>query len=77
MTEKETKKMLDLVKTLKERSSKAKNEMEYYKTNLKICKENKCPADILKTFDLKIHEKMKESDTYYLIINEILDIMSD
>lgn len=77
MTDIETKKMLELIKALKERSSITKNELEYYKTNLKLCKENNCPEDILQTFDLKIHETIRESDTYCEIIKELLNIMSD
>lgn len=48
-----------------------------YKTNLKLCKENNCPEDILQTFDLKIHETIRESYTYCEIIKELLNIMSD
>ena len=54
MTDIETKKMIELIKALKDRSSITKNELEYYRTNLKLCEENNCPEDILQTFDLKI-----------------------
>ena len=77
MTDIETKKMIELIKALKDRSSITKNELEYYRTNLKLCEENNCPEDILQTFDLKIQETIRESDAYCEIIKELLNIMSD